>query len=210
MLGKIRDAVAGDRESDWQTKLDQRMKQPPLLIRPRLPEDLYTHFSTKLEQSSGSCERIDSYEQIADSVDAYLLTRELKPKIRVAPALTEIVWNKSLEVSYGNSRGNDPISVTPAFCAVAETGSVVLLSGEKTPTTLNFLPDVHIVILFEEQILPRIEDAWVKLRAAGTMPRTVNFITGPSKTADVEQTLQIGAHGPRDLRVILVGGKTQH
>ncbi len=115
-----------------------------------------------------------------------------------------MAWGEGLEVSYGNTRGDHLVSVTPAFCAVAESGSVVLLSSDKSPTSLNFLPDVHIVIVDKDQVVSHIEDVWVKLRALGEIPRSVNFITGPSKTADVEQTLQIGAHGPRDLHVIVV------
>ncbi|MEE8215674.1 MAG: LUD domain-containing protein, partial [Acidiferrobacterales bacterium] len=80
-------------------------------------------------------------------------------------------------------------------------------SGRESPTTLNFLPDVHIVVLRREQIVAHIEDVWSQLRSElAAMPRTINFITGPSRTADVEQTIQLGAHGPRSLHVILVEG----
>ncbi len=95
--------------------------------------------------------------------------------------------------------------MTAAFAGIAETGTLVLLSDAQSPTTLNFLPDVHVVVLRREQIVRRIEDVWQRLRdeVAG-MPRTVNFITGPSRTADIEQTIQLGAHGPRSLHVILI------
>ena len=81
----------------------------------------------------------------------------------------------------------------------------MLLSGPDHPTTLNFLPDTHIVVLRASQVVGPYEDAWARLRAAATaMPRTVNFVTGPSRTADIEQTIQLGAHGPRRLHIVLI------
>ena len=92
-----------------------------------------------------------------------------------------------------------------SFAAIAETGTLVLLSGAHSPTTLNFLPDVHIVIVRRQQIVTHIEDVWRRTRSElEEMPRTVNLITGPSRTADIEQTIQLGAHGPRSLHVIVV------
>jgi L-lactate utilization protein LutC len=87
---------------------------------------------------------------------------------------------------------------------VAETGSLVLLSSPQTPTRLNFLPDHFLCVLQAERVVPYLEDAWQLIRTEhGTMPRTVNLVTGPSRTADIEQTLQLGAHGPRRLHVLL-------
>ena len=81
----------------------------------------------------------------------------------------------------------------------------MLVSGETSPTSLNFLPDYHIVVIEAARLVARMEDAWDGLRDIFEKPpRAVNFISGPSKTADVEQTVEYGAHGPRCLHVILV------
>ncbi|MDG4585055.1 MAG: LUD domain-containing protein, partial [Candidatus Competibacter sp.] len=99
----------------------------------------------------------------------------------------------------------DKTSVSLAFAGIAETGTLMLLSGPHSPTTLNFLPDTHIVVLRTDRIVGAYEDAWDLLRARGSgMPRTVNFITGPSRSADIEQTVQMGAHGPLRLHIVLV------
>ena len=85
---------------------------------------------------------------------------------------------------------------------------MALVSGPDNPTTLNFLPETHIVVVEAEKILGDYETFWQDLRAAygaGAMPRTVNFITGPSRSADIEQTLLLGAHGPRALHILIVG-----
>ena len=81
----------------------------------------------------------------------------------------------------------------------------MLLSGPEHPTTLNFLPEDHVVVLRESRIVPHLEDAWALLRKErATMPRTVNLICGPSKTGDVELVILEGAHGPRRLHVVVV------
>ena len=97
------------------------------------------------------------------------------------------------------------MSLTHAFAGIAETGTLMLRSGADAPTTLNFLPDTNIVLIEAGRIVGAYEEAWAMLRAAGgAMPRTVNFITGPSRSADIEQTLQLGAHGPRRLHILLL------
>jgi L-lactate dehydrogenase complex protein LldG len=87
---------------------------------------------------------------------------------------------------------------------VAETGTLVLTSGPESPTTLNFLPDTHIAVVNRSQITGRYEDVWDKIRDNGALPRTVNMISGPSRTGDIEQTIQLGAHGPRRLHILIL------
>ncbi len=175
----------------------------PELVRPAINPDHITQFKEKLELGGGSLSSVENLETAASLISDFLVKENLPMQLRLAPALQHMKWDDQIEVSYGRSQGSDLVSVTPAFCAIAETGSVVLLSSPECPTSLNFLPDYHFVIVDASQLVPHIEDAWVKLREQKAIPRTINIITGPSKTADVEQTLQIGAHGPRQLQVIL-------
>jgi L-lactate dehydrogenase complex protein LldG len=82
-----------------------------------------------------------------------------------------------------------------------------LISGPDNPTTLNFLPETHIVVLPKSAVTGSYEDVWDRLRqhvGEGVMPRTVNLVTGPSRTGDIEQTIELGAHGPRRLHIILL------
>jgi L-lactate dehydrogenase complex protein LldG len=95
--------------------------------------------------------------------------------------------------------------LTEAFVGIAETGSLVLLSSVGSPTSLNFLPDNYLCVLRRDHIVRHIEDVWDRIRQqTDQLPRAINFVTGPSRTADVEQTIQLGAHGPRRLHVILL------
>ena len=116
---------------------------------------------------------------------------------------------KFLAIRDGRSHGDDLVSVSHAEAGVVETGTLALFSGQNNPTTLNFLPENHIIVLEESAIVDHYEDVWTLIRqqfGEGNMPRTLNFITGPSRSADIEQTLLLGAHGPIRLHVLLVHG----
>ena len=168
-------------------------------------------FVEMAEKAAATIAQVADPGEVPEAVSAYLTRFNLPHKIKLAPdpALTGLPWSKRplLKMEAGVATPNDTASVTPAFAGIAETGTLMLISSPATPTTLNFLPENHIVILCERQIVGPFEDAWDRVRAAqndGAWPRTVNFITGPSRSADIEQQLQMGAHGPRRLHIILV------
>ena len=128
---------------------------------------------------------------------------------RANPSLGDIPWadRPLLKLRPGKAEDSDAASVTGAFAAIAETGTLMVLSGPDHPATLNALPDTHIVVLRRGQVVGGYDDAWARLRDSGRgMPRAVTLITGPSRTADIEQTIQLGAHGPRRLHIVLVDG----
>jgi L-lactate dehydrogenase complex protein LldG len=123
------------------------------------------------------------------------------------PELQEIPWSKRpmLQIREGRASETDLVSVQHAFAAVAETGTLMFPSGPERPTTINLLPDTAIVVLRASRIVGPYEDAWDMLRRElGGMPRNVMLVTGPSRSADIEQTLELGAHGPRRLHVVLI------
>ena len=98
------------------------------------------------------------------------------------------------------------VGITGAFAGIAETGTLMLLSGPQTPATASLLPETHIAVVDKTQIVATMEDAWDRLRDEhGKLPRAVNFVSGPSRTADVEQTVTLGAHGPYRVLIIFVG-----
>lgn len=189
--------------------LQGRLSRPRANLKPAIGDDPVTRFIGQLESVSGRVTRVEGIERVAEVVAGYLQRFDLGERIVVAPdpALEGIPWSNRLLVERRAAAGDDRLSVTGAYAGVAETGSLVLLSSPESPTTLNFLPDDHVIVLRESRIVPHIEDVWARMRTdKRPMPRTVNFITGPSKTGDVEQTIQEGAHGPRRLHVILVAG----
>ena len=169
-------------------------------------------FVRMVEAAAGTVERAAEPADIPATVAAFLRGHNLPLAIRHGddPLLSSVPWARAgaLEIRRGASDGSDLAAVSHAFGAVAETGTLVLVSGADNPTTLNFLPDVHIVVVNASDVASDFETMMALLRgpfSAGVMPRTVNMITGPSRSADIEQTLILGAHGPRKLHIIVVG-----
>jgi len=210
VLGNVRRALSRDAPLPRSVArgLEDRLARPAADVQPAVAGDPVERFVAKMEAVHAIVSPVPSLAGVPEVVERHLETHGLGDAIVAAPdpALADVPWSNRLSVERRAARGEDRVSVTGAFAGVAETGSLVLLSGPESPTTLNFLPEDHIVVLARERIVVRIDDVWTRLRAEReTMPRTVNFITGPSKTADVEQTIQEGAHGPRRLHVLLVG-----
>lgn len=172
---------------------------------PAFEGDVVERFVAKMLEKSATVEPLTSLAEVGAAVARFVAAVPAPPRLRVSGALAGIAWPDGLEVLHGAALREDPTSVTPCFAAVAESGGIVTLSGPDTPSTLNFVPDNHIVVVRASQVLPHFEDLWARLRASGRpMPRTVNIISGPSRTADIEQTIQLGAHGPRRLHILLI------
>jgi L-lactate dehydrogenase complex protein LldG len=176
------------------------------------PQERLDLFARMVEAAAGTVERAANAADVPVAVAAFLRGLNLPLRVRHGddPRFAALPWGNApaLEVLVGPSDGHDLAAISHAFTAVAETGTLVLTSGPDNPTTLNFLPDVHIVVVEAGDVVGDFETVMERLRArfgAGTMPRTVNMITGPSRSADIEQTLLLGAHGPRKLHVIVVG-----
>jgi L-lactate dehydrogenase complex protein LldG len=171
-------------------------------------------FQQMAEEAAATVARVSDRSEIPGAIAEYLVRENLPARLRLSTEadITGLPWSTRplLETTKGATDGSDEVSVTGGYAGIAETGTLMLASGAERPTTLNFLPETHIVVLPASRVVGALEQAWAKLRSevgAGNMPRTVNFITGPSRSADIEQTLQMGAHGPRRLHIILVDGE---
>jgi L-lactate dehydrogenase complex protein LldG len=129
------------------------------------------------------------------------------------PLLAAMPWSARprLVIRRGTPHADDRVSLTPAFAGIAETGTLMVHSGPTLPNGLHFLPETHIAVLEAAKIMGAYEDAWAALRTSveetGVMPRAVTLITGPSRTADIERTPQIGVHGPKKLHIVVVDGE---
>lgn len=176
-------------------------------------DGLVRHLVAKLAEAACSVDEAASLDEVPARVAGWLQRENLPARLVQAPAFAGgLDWRRTptLEVKTGTADGSEDTSVTPVYAAVAETGTLVLLSDAATPTGLNFLPENHIAVVRRSQVVGPLEDAWARLRAdrggpdGPAMPRTVNLITGPSRTGDIEQRIQMGAHGPRRLHVIVV------
>ena len=214
MLARIRAKVAKGPEDVRRATVDQRIVQHPRNLIPERGIGDEAHrlavFTEMMEAVGGSVEILDHMEDVPQAVAEYLRNSNLPAHVRrgADPVLAKLPWHRggALEVAEGRAEDSDRASVTRAFAGVAESGTIIQVSGADNPTTLNFLPEVHIVVLEASAIFASYEEAWTKLRAAfgeGVMPRTVNMISGPSRTGDIEQTIVRPAHGPKNMHVIV-------
>lgn len=217
VLGRVRQSLGVSDQSDDSRKkaVQNRLKAHPANL---VPEQGRTTgasrlqlFAQTLEGQSATVSHAKSVSDVPKIVADYLREQNLPATFRSGsdPLIAEIPWEKapSLTRLEGPGQGSDAVSLSHASGAAAETGTLFLTSSADNPTTLNFLPDTHIVIIRKSDICASYEDAWNALRAThgeGNMPRTVNLVSGPSRTADIDQIIVMGAHGPRRLHVIVL------
>lgn len=207
--GLGRGEASAEQRAVVKARLDQH-KANLIPMRAQLPhhEQVALFKEMALEAAAEVIELTD-IQEVPAACETWLADREINELIAAsAPQITALDWQNTprIQLNYRVGQVGDIASLTTSFAGIAETGTLMLYSHQESPTTLNFLPDVHMVILHEKDIVGPYEDAWQKLRSstAGTMPRTVNMITGPSRSADIEQRLQMGAHGPKELVILLV------
>jgi L-lactate dehydrogenase complex protein LldG len=207
--------VTGD-EPARRAAVAQRLSAHPRGVIPARgqlpPPERVKLFAQMVEAANGTAALLPSAADVPAAVAALLRQHNLPLQVRRGddPRLAALPWHSdgTLEVSTGPSDGHQLVSVSHAFAGVAETGTLIMASGPDNPTTLNFLPDTHIVVVDAKDIAGDYETVWARLRetfGVDALPRAINMITGPSRSADIAQILILGAHGPRRLHVLVVG-----
>ncbi|MDD9877692.1 MAG: lactate utilization protein [Magnetovibrio sp.] len=212
ILGRLKSAL--DRENRPPEAARARLRDRPAGLIPErgqgAPADRLALFAAEAERVEATVARIPGPAALPREVARYLAETNQPPALRAAQSLADVDWSSQpmLKVTGGTADGADNCSISRAFGGVAETGTLVFLSGPDNPTTLNFVPPTHIAVIRAADIAGDYEAVWARLRAeaggGAYMPRTVNWVTGPSRTADIEQTLLLGAHGPQRLHIVIL------
>lgn len=179
--------------------------------RPAIEGDLRIRFRAMSEKMSSTVDEVPRLADAPAAVARYLDAQALGRRAVVWPALAALDWSGAgLEAEFRAPRfdelqGSDAVGITGCYCALAETGTVVLLSGPDTPASTHLLPETHIALVRASRIVAGMEDAFALLRAerGGVVPRALNMVSGPSRTADIEQTVVLGAHGPYRVHLIV-------
>ena len=218
ILAKVRASLgAGPNDAERRAEVDARLTRLPRGVIPargQLEGEAKTVlFEQRAGKVSASVVRVASTADVPAAVSEYLRGRNLPAAVRLGAdkRLAAMPWDKqrALELRQGRSDGHDDVGVSHAFGGIAETGTLVMTSGPDNPSTINFLPEHHIVVVDVDEIDGDMEAVLARIRkkfGKGRMPRTLNFITGPSRSGDIEQKIVLGAHGPRALHIIIVGG----
>lgn len=196
--------------SDERAAVRAHLAAHPRNPAPRDEQDLLTRFRERAVSLSSTVDDVAALTEVPARVACYLRERALPTRAVCWPELAGLDWQASgiglepggIEIQ---ARGDDLVGITGAYCAIAETGTLMVLSGAETPPSVSLLPETHIAVLAQDRVVRTMEEAWALLRREkGDMPRAVNFISGPSRTADIEQTVTLGAHGPYRVHIILV------
>ncbi len=203
----------GELPPDQAAMLRDRTAQHPrhlIPARSRLPHAQQVDlFVRNVEKEFGSVLRVRAPDAVPEAVADYLAAQNLPAQAVMAPhpELQAIPWSARplLKLRQGRAEAADAVSVQHGYAGIAETGTLMLPSAADRPVTLNLLADTEIVVLRASAIVGAYEEAWDRLRTERNgMPRNVMFVTGPSRSADIEQTLELGAHGPRRLHIVLI------
>ena len=192
------------------TAVAARLKAPPRIdVLGRVRDvDLVAAFKNRAGELGVTISQIASLSDLGTAVTDYLRAHNLPQVVRTSPELAQenIAWPATLTVTHGGTDGGDPVGMTLARAGVAETGTVIMTSGAHSPTKLNYLPESHIVVLPASSIVASYEQGLDIARGdkGALPPRTINWISGPSRTADIEQTILVGVHGPKRIHIVIV------
>jgi L-lactate dehydrogenase complex protein LldG len=216
VLGRVRKAlgVSGDRaraRADAESYLAARAQGP----RPAMPADLVARFLQRATDMESTVERLADRAAIPAAVARYLDALALPPALAEQKSRRGVCWPEfadldwkgaGLDIEARPTLGDDRLGITGTFCAIAETGTLVVLTGADAPTASALLPDTHVAVVRAERIVSGMEEAFALVRRErGPLPRAINMISGPSRTGDVEQTIVLGAHGPFRVHILVVG-----
>ena len=216
VLGRVRRALGkeGDR-SAARAAAEAHVAARPQGPRPAMPAELATKFIQRARDMASTVEELAERREVPGAVARYIDALELPPALATQrshagvcwPELADLDWlGAGLAVEPRPTLGDDRLGITGAFCAIAETGTLVVLSGADTPTATTLLPDTWIAVVRRDRIVSGMEEAFALVRAErGPLPRAMNMISGPPRTGDIEQTIVLGAHGPYRVHILVVG-----
>jgi L-lactate utilization protein LutC len=204
ILGKIRDAQTRASSVAQTESIAGHLAQHPRGPLPSSINNLVEHFKARAIKLSSDVLETNDKMEVPALLARYLSEGKLPMSGVCWPSLAGLPWSAAgLEMQTRPATNEDMVGVTGAFCAIAETGTLMMLSGADTPASTSLLPETHVAVVDPRRIVATMEDAWDLMRKeSGLPPRAVNFISGPSRTADIEQTVTLGAHGP--YRVLLI------
>ncbi|MBY4896364.1 lactate utilization protein C [Cupriavidus sp. AU9028] len=207
--GRPAQTTQGEREA-----VADYLQRHPAGPRPGIAGDVTEAFVVQAQKMASTVERVRSHAEVPAAVARYLQALALAPRAVAWPALSALDWQAAgVEVEYrppvrdpqADREHGDLVGITGCFCAVAETGSLMLLSGPESFASGALLPETHIAVVPVSRIVPDLEAAFALVRSErGELPRATNVISGPSRTGDIEQTIVLGAHGPYRVHVVLI------
>jgi L-lactate dehydrogenase complex protein LldG len=208
IFAKVRRASRGAQGQDIDRELQGLGTAPQA---PLPSPELNTAFLTNVLKNQGSVDCAGNRSEAVKAVASYLYQHFRSHRLVAGndPHLAAMPWREAgVLPRFGSVEAGEPVALSYALLGVAETGAIVTFTGKASPAANNLLSEHHIVLVDSARVVANMEQAWSgihrEIDSAGR-PRGINFIAGPSSTADIEGQLVYGAHGPRNWHVILLG-----
>lgn len=176
-----------------------------LAPRPTVGADVVAHFEAQAQRMSSTTQRVARLADAPAAIARYLSAHRLPAQAVCWQTLAQLDWaGAGLAVEARAPRDADAVGITGVFAAIAETGTLMLLSGAQTPASTHLLPETHVAIVPASRVVAHYEDGFARMREErGTPPRAMNLVSGPSRTGDIEQTIVLGAHGPYRVHIVI-------
>ena len=201
-IGRTHDNAAEARRAmlEW---LAARTRGP----RHEIEADLVARFRSRSEQLSSTVDGVERMEDVPAAAARYLVERALPMNAICTRQVADLAWAEAgISADARSARNEDLVGITGCFYAIADTGTIMLCSSRESAASVSLLPETHIAVIPASRIVAGMEEAWQLARdELGELPRGVNFVSGPSRTGDIEQTIVLGAHGPCRVHLIVVG-----
>ncbi|MDE1987797.1 MAG: LUD domain-containing protein [Alphaproteobacteria bacterium] len=181
------------------------LPRPQLYVAPATSNDLPKRFAERAAAEAAEVRFLDSPKDVPAAIADILRTRNMAASIHLPPDERMDAWPWPTGLALERTPpGPDDAALAIAPFAIAETGTLVYPSSAAAPASWHFRPGLEIAVLAVDNILPRLEDVLARLKEIGPIASTINLVTGPSRTGDIEQTLELGAHGPKALSILIV------
>jgi L-lactate utilization protein LutC len=216
ILRSIRSHLAASAPHDRREQISRRFSQMNAEpIRVHLRKSAADVFRLNLEAVNGHCVIAQGDTDIARALTQIIADlqktnlRAQRIAISDNPLVERLMYLTDLEIEALTVAPNDifsyDVGISTAQAAIAETGTLVLDSADERHRLVSLVPPVHIAIVDASRICETLGEALALLRQDKELSRAVTFVTGPSRTADIELTLTVGVHGPQELYVIVNG-----
>jgi L-lactate utilization protein LutC len=216
ILRSIRSHLAASAPHDRREQISRRFSQMNAEpIRVHLQKSAADLFRLNLEAVNGHCVIAQGDTDIARALTQIIADlqktnlRAQRIAISDNPLVERLMYLTDLEIEALTVAPNDifsyDVGISTAQAAIAETGTLVLDSADERHRLVSLIPPVHIAIVDASRICETLGEALALLRQDKELSRAVTFVTGPSRTADIELTLTVGVHGPQELYVIVNG-----
>ena len=201
VLKKVRNALINKLENPFK---NVDFLSPVMVSQEEAPD---VQFAIKLNESAGTFIYCANENDVGDNLKALIERESWKNIYCNDNKILELLSPSEIDINNSpEDFSSVKVGITSCDFLISRFGSVMVSSGLGSGRQIFVYPETHVVIAYTSQVVPELKDALtgIKKKYAGNFPSQITVITGPSRTADIEKTLVMGAHGPKSLYVFMI------